>query len=111
MRSSAPASSLIIILACLPAISLCRNLPSTIKSKYHNAFPFQLYFGLQLGDNLEEGEFFQGDIRLIPGQFDKNGMLLDAFKWPNATVFYKLEGVFGEKYDYYFFRSYQRIFY
>jgi hypothetical protein len=45
---------------------------------------------------LEEGEFFQGDIRLIPGQFDRNGMLLDAFKWPNATVFYKLEGVFGE---------------
>jgi hypothetical protein len=49
-----------------------------------------------IGDNLEEGEFFQGDIRLVPGQFDRNGMLLDAFKWPNATVFYKLEGVFGE---------------
>jgi Astacin (Peptidase family M12A) len=49
-----------------------------------------------IGNTLTQGEFFQGDIRLVPGQLEKNGVLLDSLKWPNATVHYKLEGLYGE---------------
>jgi hypothetical protein len=46
--------------------------------------------------NPEEGNLFEGDILLLPGQLDKNGQLLDVFRWPNATVYYSIEGTFGK---------------
>ncbi|XP_013778641.1 zinc metalloproteinase nas-4-like [Limulus polyphemus] len=44
-----------------------------------------------------EGDLFEGDIKLVPGQidFERNAVLDRSSRWPQNTIYYKIDSVFS----------------
>jgi len=49
------------------------------------------------GTNVEElGSYLEGDILTLPAGQGRNGIIDTHYRWPNATIYYKIVGNFSK---------------